>query len=771
MKINSIYISAFGGIKNLEISLKEGFNLIYGENEQGKTTLMNFIKMMFYGSGRTSSQIYKNIRKKYTPWDNSSPAGSITFEHSGVNYRLEREFSCSDSKDKVTLFNLDLGTRQSADAQPGLSFFDLSPAAFERSVFIGQLGFQDSNPEAEGELNAKLSNLALTGDTDISFETVNARLEKAKNLLMSKSGKTGEYDKNLKAYQNLNERITRTKQIHEIYEEKTKEISLAEEKIRELTKEYIEIKEKISSENDIRNAQKYQALLDAKAELDQINKSCLLADGTPVDENYLRSVNLCISKYEISLNKLENKKQEIKLLEENLNPNTTTDGKEQIDLLEKEISELEQNLEDAKNQLQNCQNQPEQKVKSNALGFILGIGFLIIGLITLFTILQTSIIYAISFLLGIGFIIFGFISKKQENLNNTNNEKTLNEKILSLNNNINEISNEILLKKIRIEGIKAALNTNAVTAEQQQATLKNLYEQKQKINDEVNENFNILKTQALKYKKFNNIEDLKWYLEDLSEFIQVQKEKKQQLNFLLNDLNGISYEDAKEKLEAVKEKSSDTQLDFDALKNRLDFLGETITEGKTRISAQKAKAKAEIDSAEDLSQLEIQLKVLSDTINEQKAFCNAIDIAIENLTESFAKVRSSFGSVLEQKSAEIFKGITGGKYIGVNLTKSFDIGVSIKDSFGSKELDYLSSGTVDQAYLSLKLALIQLMCQDSEHLPIFLDDVLTQYDDKRAKLATQYLKEFSKNYQSVMFTCHNYIKDISKELGANIITL
>ena len=316
MKINSIYISAFGGIKNLEISLKEGFNLIYGENEQGKTTLMNFIKMMFYGSGRTSSQIYKNTRKKYTPWDNSSPAGSITFEHSGVNYRLEREFSSSDSKDKVTLFNLDLGTRQSADAQPGLSFFDLSPAAFERSVFIGQLGFQDSNPEAEGELNAKLS-----------IETVKARLEKAKNLLMSKSGKTGEYDKNLKAYQALNERITRTKQIYEIYEEKIKEISLAEEKIRELTKEYIEIKEKISLENDIRNAQKYQALLDVKEELDQINKSYLLADGTPVDENYLRSVNLCISKYEISLNKLENKKQEIKLLEENLNPNTTTDGK------------------------------------------------------------------------------------------------------------------------------------------------------------------------------------------------------------------------------------------------------------------------------------------------------------------------------------------------------------------------------------------------------------------------------------------------------------
>ena len=65
MKIKSIYISSFGGLKNKEIKLNGNFNVIYGDNENGKTTVMNFIKMMFYGTERGSSQISKNPRKVY----------------------------------------------------------------------------------------------------------------------------------------------------------------------------------------------------------------------------------------------------------------------------------------------------------------------------------------------------------------------------------------------------------------------------------------------------------------------------------------------------------------------------------------------------------------------------------------------------------------------------------------------------------------------------------------------------------------------------------
>ena len=95
MKIKEIYIASFGGVKNLRIQTQNGLNVIYGENEKGKTTLMSFIKMMFYGSERANAQISKNIRKKYTPWDGSPMAGSITFQINGRNFRLDREFKNS----------------------------------------------------------------------------------------------------------------------------------------------------------------------------------------------------------------------------------------------------------------------------------------------------------------------------------------------------------------------------------------------------------------------------------------------------------------------------------------------------------------------------------------------------------------------------------------------------------------------------------------------------------------------------------------------------
>ena len=54
MKIKSINIASFGGVKDLKLELEGGLNVIYGDNEKGKTTVMSFIKMMLYGSERSA---------------------------------------------------------------------------------------------------------------------------------------------------------------------------------------------------------------------------------------------------------------------------------------------------------------------------------------------------------------------------------------------------------------------------------------------------------------------------------------------------------------------------------------------------------------------------------------------------------------------------------------------------------------------------------------------------------------------------------------------
>ena len=75
MLIKKITIRNFGKINNRTFEFSEGINVIYGENESGKTTLHNFIKSMFYGipRGRGKSAAYR----AYEPWDNPGEYGGL----------------------------------------------------------------------------------------------------------------------------------------------------------------------------------------------------------------------------------------------------------------------------------------------------------------------------------------------------------------------------------------------------------------------------------------------------------------------------------------------------------------------------------------------------------------------------------------------------------------------------------------------------------------------------------------------------------------------
>ena len=52
MKINKIKINSFGKLKEKEIELKNGINIIFGKNEAGKSTLLKFIVNSFYGTSK-----------------------------------------------------------------------------------------------------------------------------------------------------------------------------------------------------------------------------------------------------------------------------------------------------------------------------------------------------------------------------------------------------------------------------------------------------------------------------------------------------------------------------------------------------------------------------------------------------------------------------------------------------------------------------------------------------------------------------------------------
>ena len=231
MKINSVHIVSFGKIKNLKIDFSENLNILYGDNEAGKTHIADFIKMMFYGSGSRGTGV-NNLRKKYKPWDNAKMGGSIDFTKDGTRYRLEREFKASNSADTITLHNLDLGTHQSLSGADnfGEQIFGISIGAFQQSVFIDNSVVFEADDK--GELNLKLSNISNSAEEDISFEKIVKNISSAKETLISKNRKNGPIPEITAEIENLKLGKLKAIQIYADAEKKAEESRKALDKAR-----------------------------------------------------------------------------------------------------------------------------------------------------------------------------------------------------------------------------------------------------------------------------------------------------------------------------------------------------------------------------------------------------------------------------------------------------------------------------------------------------------------------------------------------------------
>ena len=780
MKINKLNIIAFGGIKNLSLDFENGLNCIYGDNENGKTTIMSFIKMMFYGNERGSAQISKNMRKKYTPWDGSIMAGSIDFELNGRNFKLEREFRSSNSTDKVFLTDLDLGEKEPVDSEIGAKLFGLSSGAFERSIFIGQFGFPDSDSSAESEINARLSNMVSTGDEKVSFETVNTRLQKARFALISKSGRSGEYDKNITLANELKLKLEIALSSQKKYKDGKEKLLEYSKETDEIVKKTEQLKLKLSKEQDVKNSEKLKELLLAKKELEELKLKLKLKDGTPADENHLRNIQFCISKSETAAEKVKQKKKEAQLIQTQIDsilnaPSLSAD--ETPETINKAISDLNDNLESLKEKELNTQNKLNKlKIQKESSAFkkpfnpiFLVFGFILIlcCIIGFTTNLLHTVASIILGMLGVLAVITGFILKPKDN----HKLQLFNEELCLLENSLKtiiahkgEIKEQVLTKKAKLEAIGLALNSNSDLIEKQKENLKTCEKEIKELEEKESIERNNL-TLALENLGITDLSQINTVLDTIAQNFEKQKELKQKINFLLKDLNNISYEEAQKKLSQMGELQKETS-DFEKMKSEYESALTLITDRRAKESAVAAELKILLND-ENPENIEKQLSSLIKTMEQQKSFCDSADIAMETLLESFAELRQNFGSKLESLSAEIFSKLTAKRYSDMTISRNFRINVEESIAPISRDSDYLSSGTVDQAYLSLRLAVSKLL-SEKQTLPLFLDDSLAQYDDFRAKTTIEFLKEYSTNGQIIMFTCHKSLCDFSENAGGTV---
>ena len=276
MRINNLRINSFGKLVNRDLEFGK-FNLIYGDNEAGKSTLLNYIMHMFYGMNKSKSLKSNSEYDRFCPWNSNDFSGQINYDlDDGSNYRVYRDF------DKKETFiydknNTEISNLFSVDKKLGNQFLldqiRLDRDLLEKTFVINQNSLKVLKNDRD-ELIQKISNLIESGSEEISYEKLQKKLgnlqlenvgsdrssDRPYNIAKEKFEKNGaeiNYLKNVNDDKYLiNKKISDIDEKIEINSEKIESVNIAKNKFKEfnLINEKIKLKEEYyddESDNEI----------------------------------------------------------------------------------------------------------------------------------------------------------------------------------------------------------------------------------------------------------------------------------------------------------------------------------------------------------------------------------------------------------------------------------------------------------------------------------------------------------------------------------------
>ena len=465
MKINKIKINSYGKIKNKEINLENHLNIIYGKNESGKSTILNFIINILYGISKSKNGKEISDYEKYKPWNSDEFSGKLTYELDNKNkYEIFREFNKKNPK----IFNenmQEISNEFNIDKKNGNEFF-----------------YEQTNIDLNMYLSTSVS---LQQEVKVGKNIQNLMIQKISNLLG-----TGEDNISYKkAVDNLNKM-----QLEKIGTERSREkpINIIQKKIEENTKKINELKEYKNMQFEI-----YEKINEIE---NKINKE-------QTKNNLLKEIKNIFEKNEINNEKIK--------IKEKINE----DNKNKINNINEKLNN--KNFNDIKNNNVKLQIKKTQKNKIIKIYNIILIILLLINIILNIFIpkyLNINIIKYLFLALIPIFLIYYFIkiniiNKKIKNIqNNINNNNEFNEKeIMELNNNYNLINENY--KKINNE-IEQEKNSNIFILNSEKKNIINKYSYKLS-QEEINKLFKYENIEKNSVLIENEIDNLKYELNKL----------------------------------------------------------------------------------------------------------------------------------------------------------------------------------------------------------------------------------------------------------------
>ncbi|RNB77986.1 ATP-binding protein [Brevibacillus panacihumi] len=133
----------------------------------------------------------------------------------------------------------------------------------------------------------------------------------------------------------------------------------------------------------------------------------------------------------------------------------------------------------------------------------------------------------------------------------------------------------------------------------------------------------------------------------------------------------------------------------------------------------------------------------------------ALQFARDALVEAMAEWNRDVSPGVNRQASVVMDKISDGRYREVRLDPRDSFSVKVLEPHNQRvlEQEQCSTGTQDQLYFAQRMALFHHVSQQTEPLPLFLDDHFVHYDQRRLKQALAYLEEVSEEHQIFLFSC------------------
>lgn len=267
---------------------------------------------------------------------------------------------------------------------------------------------------------------------------------------------------------------------------------------------------------------------------------------------------------------------------------------------------------------------------------------------------------------------------------------------------------------------------------------------------------------------------------DLPEVIEKrerQKELRRELDSLEKQLldhgGGLS-------LEQIAEESRG--VDGDALPGRLEEIEQRLKENRAAqdelnrtfgVTENRYREKIGGSGMEALERAEEAQGLLARLRVQTEEYLR-LRLASMVLRRSIDRYREENQSPVIRLAGQLFARLTGGSFSGLEIDfdeKDNPVLQGLRSAKRKVAVEGMSDGTLDQLYLSLRLASLERYLEQNEPLPFILDDLLVNFDDPRAAETLKVLDEFADRTQVLFFTHHRSLAELARKAAPRSKTI